>query len=292
MFSLSGASLFAATSRAAWKAAIDKHTRPQHPPALYQQMDSRMGGRSLADLGSRLAALGFGDDRFDQALKAFDQAGRMGDFMDLARTEIDRKAATEKLTQAQKRMKELEAEARRAAAAGDTRKLTRIAAEASGMVRAMAQEAKRVIEGEGEGDPALALADAATGAAPAVPAPPGGLRTGLSVSFARAFITEVRDLAGRARSILSQADLLHDRSAGGMDEEERRQQRETLRRSREDLAESDQLLTRLSGLVDQVATATDAGTAGAALDVTASYVRVETVTLMVAVSDQAVSLQV
>lgn len=215
--------------------------------------------------------------------------------MDQARSEIDRKAANEKLTQSKRRMGELEQEARQAAARGDARKLAQIAREATGMTRKLADEAKGLVEGRNV-DPAERAAAIARGepdpAKPVEPQP-GMTAGGVPVSYARAYVQEVRDFAGRARTLLTQAEANKGNTLW-MSEEEKQKFEESLKASRDDLAAAGETLERLNGTLETIdpGGAADAAStsAGTVMDMTYTSTYTETLTIAIQTTESFVSI--
>ncbi|WP_029014808.1 hypothetical protein [Niveispirillum irakense] len=292
MISLNANPLFSATNAQALKAQIDQHVEKAVDARFQQTATSRAagGGTGLFD---RLKDIGFAGDDFDGALKQAAGIEALSNYMNLARAEIEKKAAKEKLEQSRRRMDELEQEARQAASKGDGAKLARLAKEAAGITKGLAEEAKGLVEGR-QHDPADRAAAIAAGLPdPAIPAPiqSGMTAGGVPVGFARAFVQEVRDISGRARSLLTQAETQRTQQRGRpLTEEERQEREEELKAARDDLSAADALVERLAGGLE----ATDpdgraAGTIGAA-DVSQSYMRTETVTMALMVTETGISL--
>ncbi|SNS42216.1 MULTISPECIES: hypothetical protein [unclassified Azospirillum] len=306
MISLNASSLFSATNAKALKSQIERHIDQavgerdrNRQDELVTDKGSIKGGKSNDAIYKRLMSLGLSGDAFDGAAKNAAGADALSDYMDKARTVMNQKAAAEKLQQSRRRISELEQEARQAAAKGDGAKLARIAREAAGITKGLAAEAKGIVEGQdaspaeraaaiaaGEGDPNIRVA-----------AQPGMTAGGVTTGFARSYVQEVRDVAGRARTMLTQAETQRAEQRGRpLTEEERKEREEELRAARDDLAASDQILTRLQGALgdanaDAAGSAEAAGEGGAdALVVTQTYVRTETITIAVAFSETSVSV--
>lgn len=300
MISLNANPLFSATNARAMKTAIDRHV-DQAVEERFQKTDAApTTGRSRDDIYQRLMEIGLTGGGFEEAMKSAARVEELGKYLNQARSDIDKKAATEKLNQSKRRMGELEQEARQAAARGDVRKLAKIAREASGMTRALAEEAKGLVEGR-SADPAERAAAIARGEPdPATPVEPqaGMTAGGVPVSYARAFVQEVRDISGRARTLLTQAEA-NKGNALWMNDEERQKLEESLKASRDDLAASNEILERLNGTLEVLdpGGASDDGAglganlgAGMALDVTYTYTRTETLTIAVQMSESFISV--
>ncbi|MFV3073301.1 hypothetical protein [Niveispirillum fermenti] len=277
------------------KTAIDRHVDKAVEERFKASKDTPTTGRSQEDIYKRLMDLGLGGS-FNDAAKSLARVEELGKFLDQARSEIDRKAANEKLTQSKRRMGELEQEARQAAAKGDVRKLANVAREASGMTRKLSDEAKALVEGR-DVDPAERAAAIARGEpdpAKPVEAQPGMTPGGVPVSYARAYVQEVRDIAGRARTLLTQAEASKDNTLW-MSEEEQRELEESLKASRDDLAAAGETLERLNGALEAMdpggASSDAAGmAAGSVMEMTYTSTYTETLTIAVQVSEANISI--
>jgi len=295
MISLNASPLFSATNSLAMKSAIDRHVDKAVEERFKKTESPQYQGRSQQDIYKRLMEIGFTGGGFENAAKSAARVEELGKYLDQARSEIDRKAANEKLTQSKRRMGELEQEARQAAARGDARKLAQIAREASGMTRKLAEEAKALVEGRNV-DPAERAAAIARGepdpAKPVEPQP-GMTAGGVPVSYARAFVQEVRDIAGRARTLLTQAEANKGNTLW-MSEEEKQKFEETLKASRDDLAAAGETLERLNGTLETIdpGGAADAAstTAGTVMDVTYTSTYTETLTIAIQTTESFVSI--
>lgn len=295
MISLNAGSLFGATNKMAMKTAIDRHVEKAVEERFKKVEGPEYQGTTQKDMFKRLMDIGITGGAFEEAAKSAARTEELSKYMDQARSEIDRKAATEKLNQGKRRMGELEQEARQAAARGDARKLARIAREASGMTRDLADEAKNLVEGRSV-DPAERAAAIARGEPdPAKPIDPqpGMTAGGVPVSYARAFVQEVRDIAGRARTLLTQAEANKGNTLW-MSEEEKKEFEETLKASRDDLAAAGETLERLNGTLEALdpGGASQAGgvDAGSVAEVTYTSTYTETLTIAVQVSESFVSI--
>lgn len=177
--------------------------------------------RTLVD---KFAEYGFGNDTFNAAAKSYLSAEAIGKFFAEAKVELAKKAAVEKLTQAQKRIEELEARARAALARGDVRVLAKLAREAALIGKEIAVLARELVQGNRPDPTAVANAQAnaltltaagapgaasAQAAAETLAADPGPR---VDQAFARAFVAAARDLLNRTKSLFSQAELFRDRS--------------------------------------------------------------------------------
>lgn len=292
MISLNANPLFNATNAKALKAQIDDHV-DKAVATHFTQTGTQQGGKSREDVFNRLMSMGFTGDEFDGALKEAVGADALSNYMNQARAEIEKKAAKEKLEQSRRRIGELEQEARQAAAKGDGRKLARLAREAAGITKGLAEEAKGLVEGRTK-DPAERAAAIAAGepdpATPITPQP-GMTAGGVPISFARAFVQEVRDISGRARSLLSQAEAQRGHQRGrALTEEERQEREEELRAARDDLASADNMVERLAGTLEAMDPGGASLDAMDAMDVVQTYVRTETTTLIVAYTESFVSI--
>lgn len=295
MISLNAGSLFGATNKMAMKTAIDRHVEKAVEERFKKVESPEYQGTTQKDMFKRLMDIGIVGGGFEEAAKSAARVEELGKYMDMARSEIDRKAADEKLSQSKRRMGELEQEARQAAAKGDARKLAHIAREASGMTRDMAEEAKALVEGR-KADPAERAAAIARGepdpGKPVEPQP-GMTAGGVPVSYARAFVQEVRDIAGRARTLLTQAEANKGNTLW-MSEEEKKEYEETLKASRDDLAAAGETLERLNGTLEGIdpggASQAGGAGAGAVLDVTYTYTRTETLTIAMQTSESFISI--
>lgn len=295
MISLNASPLFSATNSLAMKSAIDRHVDKAVEERFKKTDAQQYQGRSQQDIYKRLMEIGVTGGGFEEAAKSAARVEELGKYMDQARSEIDRKAANEKLTQSKRRMGELEQEARQAAARGDARKLAQIAREASGMTRKLADEAKGLVEGRNV-DPAERAAAIARGepdpAKPVEPQP-GMTAGGVPVSYARAYVQEVRDFAGRARTLLTQAEANKGNTLW-MSEEEKQKFEETLKASRDDLAAAGETLERLNGTLETIdpGGAADAAstTAGTVMDMTYTSTYTETLTIAVQTTESFVSI--
>lgn len=295
MISLNASPLFSATNSMAMKTAIDRHVDKAVEERFKKADAQQYQGRSQQDIYKRLMEIGLTGGGFEEAAKSAARVEELGKYMDQARSEIDRKAANEKLTQSKRRMGELEQEARQAAARGDARKLAQIAREATGMTRKLAEEAKGLVEGRSV-DPAERAAAIARGepdpAKPAEPQP-GMTAGGVPVAYARAYVQEVRDIAGRARTLLTQAEANKGNTLW-MSEEERQKFEESLKASRDDLAAAGETLERLNGTLETIdpGGAADAAstTAGTVMDVTYTSTYTETLTIAVQTTESFVSI--
>jgi len=299
MISLNASPLFSATNAKALKAQIDSHV----DQAVGEQFKkngaaSIQGGKSNGEIYSRLMDLGLSGDAFDGAVKSAASADALSDYMSKARAEMNKKAAAEKLQQSRRRVSELEQEARQAAAKGDGAKLARIAREAAGITKGLAAEAKGLVEGRDAG-PAERMAAIAAGEGDpnaTVAAQPGMTQGGVSTSFARAYIQEVREVAGQARTMLTQAEAQRTTQRGRpLTEDERKEREEELRAARDDLSASEDILTRLEGALGDAGgegapVTLDGGGTMVAAEVTQTYVRTETITIAVAFTEASVSL--
>lgn len=295
MISLNASPLFSATNSLAMKSAIDRHVDKAVEERFKKTDAQQYQGRSQQDIYKRLMEIGVTGGGFEEAARSAARVEELGKYMDQARSEIDRKAANEKLTQSKRRMGELEQEARQAAARGDARKLAQIAREASGMTRKLADEAKGLVEGRNV-DPAERAAAIARGepdpARPVEPQP-GMTAGGVPVSYARAYVQEVRDFAGRARTLLTQAEANKGNTLW-MSEEEKQKFEETLKASRDDLAAAGETLERLNGTLETIdpGGAADAAstTAGTVMDMTYTSTYTETLTIAVQTTESFVSI--
>lgn len=295
MISLNASPLFSATNSLAMKSAIDRHVDKAVEERFKKTDAQQYQGRSQQDIYKRLMEIGVTGGGFEEAAKSAARVEELGKYMDQARSEIDRKAANEKLTQSKRRMGELEQEARQAAARGDARKLAQIAREASGMTRKLAEEAKGLVEGRNV-DPAERAAAIARGepdpAKPVEPQP-GMTAGGVPVSYARAYVQEVRDFAGRARTLLTQAEANKGNTLW-MSEEEKQKFEETLKASRDDLAAAGETLERLNGTLETIdpGGAADAAStsAGTVMDVTYTSTYTETLTIAIQTTESFVSI--
>ncbi|MBJ7417209.1 MAG: hypothetical protein JHC88_17450 [Niveispirillum sp.] len=279
----------------AMKTAIDRHVDKAVEERFKKTNDPQYQGRSQQDIYKRLMEIGLTGGGFEEAAKSAARVEELGKYMDQARSEIDRKAANEKLTQSKRRMGELEQEARQAAARGDARKLAQIAREATGMTRKLAEEAKGLVEGRNV-DPAERAAAIARGepdpAKPVEPQP-GMTAGGVPVSYARAYVQEVRDFAGRARTLLTQAEANKGNTLW-MSEEEKQKFEESLKASRDDLAAAGETLERLNGTLETIdpGGAADAAStsAGTMMDVTYTSTYTETLTIAIQTTESFVSI--
>ncbi|MGQ3104031.1 MAG: hypothetical protein ACT6Q8_07975 [Niveispirillum sp.] len=279
----------------AMKTAIDRHVDKAVEERFKKTSDPQYQGRSQQDIYKRLMEIGVTGGGFEEAAKSAARVEELGKYMDQARSEIDRKAANEKLTQSKRRMGELEQEARQAAARGDARKLAQIAREATGMTRKLAEEAKSLVEGRNV-DPAERAAAIARGepdpAKPVEPQP-GMTAGGVPVSYARAYVQEVRDFAGRARTLLTQAEANKGNTLW-MSEEEKQKFEESLKASRDDLAAAGETLERLNGTLETIdpGGAADAAStsAGTMMDVTYTSTYTETLTIAIQTTESFVSI--
>lgn len=295
MISLNASPLFSATNSLAMKSAIDRHVDKAVEERFKKTDAQQYQGRSQQDIYKRLMEIGVTGGGFEEAAKSAARVEELGKYMDQARSEIDRKAANEKLTQSKRRMGELEQEARQAAARGDARKLAQIAREATGMTRKLADEAKGLVEGRNV-DPAERAAAIARGepdpAKPVEPQP-GMTAGGVPVSYARAYVQEVRDFAGRARTLLTQAEANKGNTLW-MSEEEKQKFEETLKASRDDLAAAGETLERLNGTLETIdpggAADTASTTAGTVMDMTYTSTYTETLTIAVQTTESLVSI--
>lgn len=295
MISLNASPLFSATNSMAMKTAIDRHVDKAVEERFKKTNDPQYQGRSQQDIYKRLMEIGLTGGGFEEAAKSAARVEELGKYMDQARSEIDRKAANEKLTQSKRRMGELEQEARQAAARGDARKLAQIAREATGMTRKLAEEAKGLVEGRNV-DPAERAAAIARGepdpAKPVEPQP-GMTAGGVPVSYARAYVQEVRDFAGRARTLLTQAEANKGNTLW-MSEEEKQKFEESLKASRDDLAAAGETLERLNGTLETIdpGGAADAAStsAGTMMDVTYTSTYTETLTIAIQTTESFVSI--
>lgn len=295
MISLNASPLFSATNSLAMKSAIDRHVDKAVEEQFKKTDAQQYQGRSQQDIYKRLMEIGVTGGGFEEAARSAARVEELGKYMDQARSEIDRKAANEKLTQSKRRMGELEQEARQAAARGDARKLAHIAREASGMTRKLADEAKGLVEGRNV-DPAERAAAIARGepdpAKPVEPQP-GMTAGGVPVSYARAFVQEVRDIAGRARTLLTQAEANKGNTLW-MSEEEKQKFEETLKASRDDLAAAGETLERLNGTLETIdpGGAADAAStsAGTVMDMTYTSTYTETLTIAIQTTELFVSI--
>lgn len=295
MISLNAGSLFNATNAQAMKTAIDRHVDKAVDERFKKVDRPEYQGKTQQDIYKRLMDIGIGGGGFEEAAKSAARVEELGKYMDKARSEIDRKAASEKLNQSKRRMGELEQEARQAAARGDARKLANIAREASGMTRDLAEEAKGLVEGRSV-DPAERAAAIARGepdpAKPVEPQP-GMTAGGVPVSYARAYVQEVRDFAGRARTLLTQAEANKGNTLW-MSEEEKQEFEETLKASRDDLAAAGETLERLNGTLEALdpGGAADAGgvSAGSVMEMTYTSTYTETLTIAVQTTESFVSI--
>ncbi|MGQ3046768.1 hypothetical protein [Niveispirillum sp.] len=277
------------------KTAIDRHVDKAVEERFKKTSDPQYQGRSQQDIYKRLMEIGVTGGGFEEAAKSAARVEELGKYMDQARSEIDRKAANEKLTQSKRRMGELEQEARQAAARGDARKLAQIAREATGMTRKLAEEAKSLVEGRNV-DPAERAAAIARGepdpAKPVEPQP-GMTAGGVPVSYARAYVQEVRDFAGRARTLLTQAEANKGNTLW-MSEEEKQKFEESLKASRDDLAAAGETLERLNGTLETIdpGGAADAAStsAGTMMDVTYTSTYTETLTIAIQTTESFVSI--
>lgn len=299
MISLNANPLFSATNANALKAQIDRHV-DQAVEERFKKNDAAgvLGGKSNDDIYNRLMDLGLSGGAFDGAAKSAASADALSDYMTKARTEMNKKAAAEKLQQSRRRVQELEQEARQAAAKGDGAKLARIAREAAGITKGLAAEAKGLVEGRDAG-PAERMAAIASGEGDpnaTVAAQPGMTQGGVSTNFARAYIQEVREVAGQARTMLTQAEVLRASQKGRpLTEDERKEREEELRAARDDLSASEDILTRLEGSLGEASgeggSTTDGGGGSmAAAEVTQTYIRTETITIAVAFTEASVSV--
>lgn len=295
MISLNASPLFSATNSMAMKTAIDRHVDKAVEERFKKTNDPQYQGRSQQDIYKRLMEIGLTGGGFEEAVKSAARVEELGKYMDQARSEIDRKAANEKLTQSKRRMGELEQEARQAAARGDARKLAQIAREATGMTRKLAEEAKGLVEGRNV-DPAERAAAIARGepdpAKPVEPQP-GMTAGGVPVSYARAYVQEVRDFAGRARTLLTQAEANKGNTLW-MSEEEKQKFEESLKASRDDLAAAGETLERLNGTLETIdpggAADTASTSAGTMMDVTYTSTYTETLTIAIQTTESFVSI--
>jgi hypothetical protein len=163
------------------------------------------------------------------------------------------------------------------------------------MTRKLAEEAKALVEGR-DVDPAERAAAIARGepdpAKPVEPQP-GMTAGGVPVSYARAFVQEVRDIAGRARTLLTQAEANKGNTLW-MSEEEKQKFEETLKASRDDLAAAGETLERLNGTLETIdpGGAADAAstTAGTVMDVTYTSTYTETLTIAIQTTESFVSI--
>lgn len=295
MISLNASPLFSATNSLAMKSAIDRHVDKAVEERFKKTESPQYQGRSQQDIYKRLMEIGVTGGGFEDAAKSAARVEELGKYLDQARSEIDRKAANEKLTQSKRRMGELEQEARQAAARGDARKLAQIAREATGMTRKLAEEAKSLVEGRNV-DPAERAAAIARGepdpAKPVEPQP-GMTAGGVPVSYARAYVQEVRDFAGRARTLLTQAEANKGNTLW-MSEEEKQKFEESLKASRDDLAAAGETLERLNGTLETIdpGGAADAGStsAGTVMDMTYTSTYTETLTIAIQTTESFVSI--
>jgi hypothetical protein len=295
MISLNASPLFSATNSLAMKSAIDRHVDKAVEERFKKTESPQYQGRSQQDIYKRLMEIGVIGGGFEDAAKSAARVEELGKYLDQARSEIDRKAANEKLTQSKRRMGELEQEARQAAARGDARKLAQIAREATGMTRKLAEEAKSLVEGRNV-DPAERAAAIARGepdpAKPVEPQP-GMTAGGVPVSYARAYVQEVRDFAGRARTLLTQAEANKGNTLW-MSEEEKQKFEESLKASRDDLAAAGETLERLNGTLETIdpGGAADAGStsAGTVMDMTYTSTYTETLTIAIQTTESFVSI--
>ncbi len=295
MISLNASPLFSATNSMAMKTAIDRHVDKAVEERFKKTSDPQYQGRSQQDIYKRLMEIGVTGGGFEEAAKSAARVEELGKYMDQARSEIDRKAANEKLTQSKRRMGELEQEARQAAARGDARKLAQIAREATGMTRKLAEEAKSLVEGRNV-DPAERAAAIARGepdpAKPVEPQP-GMTAGGVPVSYARAYVQEVRDFAGRARTLLTQAEANKGNTLW-MSEEEKQKFEESLKASRDDLAAAGETLERLNGTLETIdpGGAADAASTstGTVMDMTYTSTYTETLTIAIQTTESFVSI--
>ncbi|KPF82795.1 hypothetical protein IP70_20370 [alpha proteobacterium AAP38] len=277
------------------KTAIDRHVDKAVEERFKKTSDPQYQGRSQQDIYKRLMEIGVTGGGFEEAAKSAARVEELGKYMDQARSEIDRKAANEKLTQSKRRMGELEQEARQAAARGDARKLAQIAREATGMTRKLAEEAKSLVEGRNV-DPAERAAAIARGepdpAKPVEPQP-GMTAGGVPVSYARAYVQEVRDFAGRARTLLTQAEANKGNTLW-MSEEEKQKFEESLKASRDDLAAAGETLERLNGTLETIdpGGAADAASTstGTVMDMTYTSTYTETLTIAIQTTESFVSI--
>lgn len=297
MISLNANSLFGATNAQSLKKAIDRHV-DQAVEERFKQTSKAGQGRSREEIYERLMSAGISSNGFSDAIKSAARADELSKYMNQARSEMDRRAAAEKLDQSKRRMGELESEAREAAAKGNVSKLARIAREASSMTRSLADEAKGLVNGKDVSPAERAAAIAAGKPDPATPIEPqpGMTAGGVPVSFARAYVQEVRDVAGRARTLLTQAEANKD-SGLWMTEEEKKELEELLKQSRDDLAAASDTLESLNGTLEAqdpggVATdITDGGGATAtAAQVTYTYTQTETITIAMVSTEASVSV--
>lgn len=295
MFSLNAGSLFGATNSMAMKTAIDRHVDKAVEQRFTKVDRPDYQGQTQQDVYKRLMDIGIGGGSFEQAAKSAARVEELSKYMDKARSEIDRKAAGEKLNQSKRRMSELEQEARQAAARGDARKLASIAREASGMTRNLADEAKNLVEGRSV-DPAERAAAIARGepdpAKPVEPQP-GMTAAGIPVSYARAYVQEVRDFAGRARTLLTQAEANKGNTLW-MSEEEKQAFEESLKASRDDLAAAGETLERLNGTLEALdpggAAAAGGVDAGSVMEMTYTSTYTETLTIAIQTTESFVSI--
>lgn len=292
MISLNANPLFTATNVQALKARIDDHV-DRAVDTRFRQTGTSQAGRAPDTLSDRLKDMGFAGDDFDGAMKQAAGIEALSNYMNMARAEIEKKAAKEKLEQSRRRMDELEQEARQAAAKGDGAKLTRLAREAAGITKGLAEEAKGLVEGR-QHDPAERAAAIAAGLPdPATPASvqPGMTAGGVPVGFARAFVQEVRDISGRARSLLTQAETQRGQQRGRpLTEEERQQREEELKAARDDLTSADALVERLAGGLEAADPDGDAAGAMGAVEISQTYIRTETITIALMVSEGGISI--
>ncbi|OYQ32681.1 hypothetical protein CHU95_18115 [Niveispirillum lacus] len=295
MISLNAGSLFGATNAVAMKTAIDRHVDKAVEERFKKVDGPGYQGQIQQDVYKRLSDLGIGGGGFEEAAKSAARIDELSKYMDKARSEIDRKAAGEKLNQSKRRMSELEQEARQAAARGDARKLAQIAREATGMTRNLAQEAKNLVDGRSV-DPAERAAAIARGEPdPAIPVEPqpGMTAAGIPVSYARAYVQEVRDFAGRARTLLTQAEANKGNTLW-MSEEEKQDLAETLKAARDDLAAAGEMLERLNGTLEALdpggAAAAGGIDAGSVMEVTSTSIYTETLTIAVQTTESFVSI--
>lgn len=292
MVALNANPLFSATNSLAVKAAIDRQV-DRAVEERFRKIDGPAArGGSQQDTYKRLTDLGIGGSSFEDAAKSAARIDELGKFINQAKSEIDRKAADEKLKQSKRRIGELEQEARQAAARGDSRKLISIAREASGLTRSLADEAKKLVEG-GSSDPAERAAAVARGEPdPAAPTAqePGYTAGGVPISYARAYLQEVRGVAGRARTLLTQAEANKNDRAFANEDEKRAYER-SLKESRDDLAAADDTLGRLNGELEALdpGGASDSA-AGSALNVTYTSTYTETLTIAVQTTESFVSI--
>lgn len=297
MISLNANALFGATNAQALKKSIDRHV-DQAVEERFKQTSKAGQGRSREEVYQRLMDAGIASNGFSDAIKAAARADELSKYMNQARSEMDRRAAAEKLDQSKRRMGELESEAREAAAKGNVSKLARIAREASSMTRSLADEAKGLVNGRDVSPAERAAAIAAGKPDPATPVEPqpGMTAGGVPVAYARSYVQEVRDVAGRARTLLTQAEANKDNGLW-MSEEEKKELEEMLKQSREDLAAASDTLESLNGTLEAqdpggaAAVGSDGAAAGVnAAQVTYTYTQTETITIAMVSSETSLSV--